>query len=970
MPQKSATRSTCSSTLPTFCSVNMRSLCNKLQDFSHFVLEKSLTVVAVTETWFQKNYPDSFYSINGYNLFRQDRNGRGGGVALYVAEHIRCNVLQLNIDYVSSVEYLLAKIKIGRVSVGVAVVYRPDNLDPGNLNILSDIIICLQSSNIDKLLILGDFNVNLLEHSPSSGLLKEILFQHECEQIIAGPTRITKHTESLLDLVITNLDNDQISAEVSDVCFSDHNAILGSIRLHSDKPTITTKYVRSFKNFNIDLFSKDAAMQDWNVIYQLTSLEEKVDYFNTCILNLFDRHAPLANVSIRSDRRCNPWFTDTLHSIRRLVRKAWARYTKSRCDSHRRYFCELRNYYNFAIVQEKRAYFSSQIGATHGDNKKLWQKLKEWDIAGGLGKSKLLPDNLQNPTEINDFFMTAFSSTVPDSISYSDYISHFKTYSFSNSTSFNLILPDIENIESIVLKLKPNIAGSDGISGRMLQLALPFIGAPLTHIINSSFERGMVPAQWKICSTFPILKKKTNGTGDGIQLEDLRPITILPVCLKIAETVVCHQLTEYVRDCGILPDSQSGFRKNYSTSSALCKVVDDLIKARDAGHLTSLTLLDLSKAFDRVMCECLLAKLRYYGIQDVALSWTASYLRDRLQYTVINTSNGSVQSDGRLITSGVPQGSVLGPLLFSLYISDLTSFVEHCSLHLYADDIQLYLSFNPGDADDAAQKINSDLAHIYHWTSLNCLTINPNKCHNIMLGSKHSLSILSSLKIFIDQNEIPYTNSVVNLGVTFDGELSFSNHVSQLCRKAFFSLRQLMPFKYLLSSQIKLLITESLVLSLLNYCDCVYGPCISCMDAQRLQKIQNSCIRFVTYVPPFTHVTPHMRRLGCLRIQERRMLHYVVLVVRVLSAESPNYLYRSLHKRSSAHELNLRRVDEQFTVPAHKTEFFKSSFSYLAVYILNHLPPDVKGLSIYSLKKFLKDGLLSGGFSLLNVNLF
>src|SRR3978361_461894 len=218
----------------------------------------------------------------------------------------------------------------------------------------------------------------------------------------------------------------------------------------------------------------------------------------------------------------------------------------------------------------------------------------------------------------------------------------------------------------------------------MLQLILPLILAPITHIVNISFETGLVPGQWGTCSTFPVLKKP-DSKSNSLTVTDLRPITILPVCLKIAERVLHDQLQNYVEVNQILPPLQSGFRKGYSTTSALCSITDDFIRARDSGQLTSLTLLDLSKAFDSVHLACLLAKLQHYGIRDNIHNWLSSYLYSRSQFTIITAADGLAASDVGEIVSGVPQNSILGPLLFSIYMADITCHIDNCTIHLYAD---------------------------------------------------------------------------------------------------------------------------------------------------------------------------------------------------------------------------------------------------------------------------------------------
>lgn len=940
----------------------MRSICNKFPDLREFVSDNSFTAVAVTETWLQPSFPDSMFHIPGYNLIRQDRPGRAGGVAVYLIDSCSFSVLDKGVH--ETVEYLILKICFKRVALGIAVVYRPDDCNHANLNILTDIIVCFSSNNIDKFVILGDFNVNFLNNRTSSKFLRELLVQHDCIQLVSQPTRVTSYSETLIDLVITNITINLIVAEVLDLCFSDHNVVTCTVDLDHERVNPSLKLVRSFQDFQLEVFLHDAALVNWESVYYLASLDDKVDFLNFNLIDLFNKHAPLK--VIQSNKKlCSPWFTDTLRVMRRKMRQAWNRYKKTKQASHRKYFTEIRNFYNGALTREKRSYFSSQIRANRHDSRKLWTNFRRWGILSTSNNSKGIPEDLLDPNLLNDHFI---SSIVP--VAQVSPVSSDETFPPpSGLPEFSFFLPGVNEIESYVMKLKPNISGVDGISGRMLQCALPFIAAPLTHIINISFETGIVPKQWKFSSTFPVLKRSGMSKGD-ISIDDLRPISILPICLKVAERALYTQLIDYVEGHNLLPAVQSGFRKNYSTISALCGTLDDIVSSVDRGLVTHLTLLDLSKAFDSISFSRLEHKLSSFGIQGHVLHWISSYLNNRYQFTVVNGPTGPLWSEARAIYSGVPQGSILGPLLFSLYIADLPGSVQHCSMQLFADDIQLYYSFPPEDSQSACNKINADLANIYKWAELHSLVLNPDKCQGILFGTKHLRQRVGAFSVEVAGIGIPLGETVKNLGIIFDSDLTFTRNISGMCQQAYFRLKQLLPFKFLLNSETKLLLCESLVLSVLNYGDVVYGPCISQTDGQRLQKMQNICMRFVTYIPRFSHVTPFIRDFGCLKMQERRFVHYVVFLSRLLASGRPSYLCERITRRSSVHNLCLRHVDSTFSIPKHNTASFRSCFSYLSAYIYNNLLSRMNVASPYSLKRNLKDSILSESLVSVDLSLF
>lgn len=204
---------------------------------------------------------------------------------------------------------------------------------------------------------MGDFNVNLLGNRPSVRFLQQLLIQHNCIQLVENPTRVTDHSESLLDLLITNFDRCYSDTEVLSFGFSDHSAVSCSFSLRHERPRACFRTLRSFHNFQLDDFLSDASLIDWDRVYHIHSLDAKADYFAYNLLTLFDKYAPLKVVRVNSSKVRNPWFTGTLQILRKLVRGAWLKYVRSRLSSDRSYLANLRNYYNRALILEKRAQF-------------------------------------------------------------------------------------------------------------------------------------------------------------------------------------------------------------------------------------------------------------------------------------------------------------------------------------------------------------------------------------------------------------------------------------------------------------------------------------------------------------------------------------------------------------------------------------------------------------------------------------
>lgn len=722
-----------------------------------------------------------------------------------------------------------------------------------------------------------------------------------------------------------------------------------------------TKVCRSYKNFNLDNFQADFNNIDWHSMYTMIDINDKVKFFNESLIALYEVHAPYKTITISQKSKQQPWFTDNLMLMSKLKRRAWSRYKKTRLPAHKQYFCEIRNYYNSAVKAEKRCFFNS---CTLGlGSKDLWKNLRSWNLLPSKSVNTTIPPEYCHPDHINNHFL----DVIPDMSADPDYVAQFNNSNSPYDSQFQFQPATLEEVKSLLCKQKFASASADGLSGKMLFLASPLILEPLTHIVNFSFETGLLPTLWKTSIVYPLPKAK-EVTG----LAELRPICKQPVPLKIAESIMFAQLNQYSIENNIIPMNQSGFRKNHGTSTVLCSVVDDILRAKDVSLVTSLVLLDMTRAFDSLDIKCLLSKLKYYGITGSTISWFESYLCRRHQYVSLLVESGLITSDVREIRSGVPQGSVLAPLLFSVYIADLQAIPTQCTLHMYADDLQLYLSYHPNNLVNSISLLNSDINSIACWAERNCLLMNASKSQYIIFGSPQLLQSIQPHSVYLKASIIERLDKVKNLGVTLDASLRFEEQVSLICQRAFYSLKQLACLREDLDIKTKTILIEALVLSHLNYADTVYGPCLRNDDKFRLQKIQNCCVRFIKNIPFRAHVTPFLRELKMLKLTERRFIHYTGLVLNVLKNKNPKYLHNKITWRSDVHDRDIRR--NTMCIPRFHKSLFQSSFTYLAPYICNHLTAlieDVTDVNPRKVKCHLKSSIFLGNsLDQINFNMF
>ena len=397
-----------------------------------------------------------------------------------------------------------------------------------------------------------------------------------------------------------------------------------------------------------------------------------------------------------------------------------------------------------------------------------------------------------------------------------------------------------DEVRAAILRSSNASCALDIIPTFLLKSCLDSLLLPITNIINLALLEGIFPDSFKSASVRPLLKKHNLPTDD---LSSYRPISNLNFISKVLERIILSRINNHLQTFPSICPFQSAYRKFHSTETALLRIQNDLLVASNQQNVSALVLLDLSAAFDTIDHQILLTRLSStFGLSDTALNLIASYLTDRSQYITV----GEHRSSPAPLSTGVPQGSVLGPLLFTLYTTPIGQILSNCSVsfHLYADDTQLYISFSSSDSTSNLSVLSSTLDIIHSWLTLNRLTVNPSKTEFLLIGTNQQCSKIISSSISFLGIPISPTTHARNLGVEFDSELSYSQHITNICRSSYYQIRQLRQIRSSLDMNSAKLLANALVSSKLDYCNSLFYNLPS-TSINRLQHVQNSLARFV-----------------------------------------------------------------------------------------------------------------------------
>ena len=490
----------------------------------------------------------------------------------------------------------------------------------------------------------------------------------------------------------------------------------------------------------------------------------------------------------------------------------------------------------------------------------------------------------------------------------------------------------VSEVKKLISSMPNKTSPQDSLPTNILKSCADFLSPFIATMANLSFDTGVFPDCFKVAQVTPILKKQGLDACDPV---NYRPISNLHTLSKLLERLFLARLQPHLASAGRMDPYQSAYRMQSSSETALLKVASDLYDGMDDGRVSILVTLDISAAFDTVDASILLERMEvYFGVTGRALQWLCSYLTQRRQCVKVD----GVLSPVSMLPSGVPQGSVLGPVLFSAFIAPLADVIDsfHISHHQYADDTNLYHSFSASDQQSCLEIVSECLNSVNNWFLTNGLLVNPGKSDSIFIGTTVQTRKVDSSGVEMGGSKIPLSDKIKSLGVVFDQRLTFENHVKAVCRTCYFHIKSLRVLRPSLDTGTAEIIGRSIIMSRLDYCNSLLAF-TSKRNIHRLQMVQNQLARVVSGSGYRQSAAPILLSLHWLPVQRRIDYKVVNMVFKSRMNSLPEYLSRGLTVYTSVRPTR-SSLQNTYVVPRVRLEVTKQSFSYAGAKLWNELP--------------------------------
>lgn len=672
-------------------------------------------------------------------------------------------------------------------------------------------------------------------------------------------------------------------------------------------------------------------------------LDDKLNYLCNILSNAVSKLVTHKEVNCNIK---NKWFNKKLKEMQNkknvLNRKAIM--SKKRTDMIE--YLKAKSTYKTNVEKEKNQYFQKMINNVNGNTKKMWNCLnkivnfKESSCVKDVTFNNVICKNdLEIATNFNTYFVNSIKD-IHDSIP-------LVTYNYVPPPpipypEFNFRSIDVQYLHDIVKQMK-NKYNKDLITTQVIKDSFDITGYFFVNIINKSLSTCIVPYLWKLSTVTPVPKVK-NTT----KCNEFRPINVLPIHEKLLEYTVHEQLMKYVNENEILLKTQSGFRANHSCETSLNLVLTTWKESIDRGDIVVAVFLDFKRAFETIDRNMLLKKLEHIGISKSTVHWFANYLNDRYQQTTFNGQTSCAIPN----PYGVPQGSVLGPLLFILYINDIDTAIQYCKINLFADDT--LLTFCSNNYKEAIDKINLDLSSLYKWLNQNLLKLNINKTKYMVIGK--TIVNNTNLNVNIDNTTIERVTHFKYLGIIIDDKLKFNDHILYITKNTSRKIGALYRAGNKLTNHAKITMYNTMIRPHFMYCSTILFLCRN-SDIDKLQVQQNKAMRLILKCTRETPIRDMLQKLKWLSVRQLIYFNVLLFIYKMQNNLLPKHLCKNIRYTYEQHTINTRNRNK-IRLPTCKKTSTQNSLFYKGFKLYNEIPINIKQLSERKFKIKLREYVL------------
>ena len=902
---------------PSIGYLNINSLRgSKFAQLNEMCKISKMDIFCIDETKLTSEIPTSRFHIDGYQYppIRRDRanvtsdNSFGGGKLVYIKDGLICKRVE-NFE-TPTAETICIELLLKSQKWFIMFGYRPESI---NRDIFFEEINITLSKAINKyknILFIGDLNIDLkIPNHDKKHFLEDICDAFDLTNMVKGKTCFMSTEGSSIDVMLTNKPRSFFKTYTIETGLSDHHKlILTFLRSHYSNKLKAKKIIyRDIKNINYEQFEYDIATLPMDEIHRFP---DPYTGFSTLFKSIVDRHAPIKTNIIRGNNK--PFMNKELGKALKTKSRIKNKWNKWRSRENFLEWQKIKKKCNYLTWKAEKDHFEKILSNGVITNKELWDKVKpalshkydkfqsdiilkegECLISDDVKVSEILNNQYINIVEISTGSAPSSQGSIDLASkeamkSYIDkVVTHYEKHPSIitikehiqnlNIPPFKIPLAQTEDIDILLKQIDvKKAAGPDLILPVLVKHVSHLINEPIKNIINDMLSTSMFPDNGKIAHVTPVFKIDKK---DRQNKANYRPISITGTFSKILERYIQNQINSHVES--FLSIFISAYRKKYSSNHVLIRLIENWKLHLDNKKYVGAVLMDLSKAFDCVPHDLLIAKMHAYGFDYDTLNLFLSYLKNRKQGVKVNNSISHLMT----MISGVPQGSILGPILFNLFINDLVFFMKHSDLINYADDNTISAWAN--SIQELILTLESESETAIKWFRDNEMIVNPDKFQAIIIN-KHGKSERNNYTLKFNEYEIESKNSVTLLGIDIDNKLSFHDHIHTLTRKAAGQLNYLISKKKFLNIEAKKVLIESFIISNFNYCPLVWLFC-NYKSTSKQEAIQKRALRFLydDYESSYEHLLTLANKPT---IEVRKLRFLAIEIFKTINSLNPSFM--------------------------------------------------------------------------------